>query len=128
MQEVNACVNLEAGLPLPVVIDVPKACFVKAITTPPAAVGNVWPHLKEVIPTGVTPTIESKDPNARVIFAAKEADFRIKVLANMRHATGKRPGLGIAGSRQSNRHIVATEPGCIRLRDETRKECIVTKP
>ena len=127
MQEVNTCVNLEAGLPLPVVIDVPKACFVEAITTPPAAVGNVWPHLKEVIPTGVTPTIESKYANTRVIFAAKETDFRIKVLANMRHATGKRPRLGIAGSRQSHRHVVATEPRRVRLRHETREECIVTK-
>ena len=87
----------------------------------------MWPHLKEVIPIGVTPTIEPKDPDTRVIFAAKETDFRIKVLTNMRDATGKRPGLGIAGSRESNRHIVATEPGRVRLRNETGKERIVTQ-
>ena len=127
MQEVNARVNLETGLPLPVVIDVPKTCFVKAITPPPAAVGNVWPHLKKVVPTGVTPTIEPKDPDTRVIFTAKETDFRIKVLTNMRHATGKRPGLGIAGSGQSHRHVVTTEPGRVCLRHETGKERIVTQ-
>ena len=46
MEEIDARVDLKAGLPFPMVIDMPKSGLVETIAAPPTAKGDVRSHLK----------------------------------------------------------------------------------
>ena len=89
--QVDAGVELRAGLPFPVIVDMQKAGFLEPVEVPESRVGDVRPQLVQV-PEVVRP---DSPQHGRRKFAIRgprqEADFGIEVLANLGVGDIRRP-------------------------------------